>query len=249
MIHARAVVVAAAIVMAPLGAWGADLVMCWQKGFCAPQCEAISEIVAAFEQGIGKGLDCRAMDLENEVAKAIVAVRDAKRRLASSIRSNQAKVSSGHDDTNNKTFFDYEAAVRVKEAQNALDRLTTTQALQERGYALKEIKLIQQATLHGSSGGKRARERAKQAHAQLDMLSQRCVAEGSPAMDLESLTGNPTAGSLALGTALLLSLPEVDREGTGRTAVRVGRGLAAVACTRRLACSLLDPCSRRRLGQ
>ena len=177
MIHARAVVLIAAIVMAPLGARGADRVVCWQKGFCAPRCKAIGEIVAAFEQGIGQGLDCPPINLENEVAKAIVAVRAARRTLASGIRRNQARVSSGHDDSNNKTFFDYKAAARVKEAQNALDRLITTQALQERGYALQEIKLIQQATLHGSSGGKRARRRAKHAQAQLDMLSQSCVAE------------------------------------------------------------------------
>jgi hypothetical protein len=178
MMHARAAVLTGAIVMAPFSAWGADLVVCCQKRFCAPRCETISEIVAAFEQGIGKGLDCRPMSLQNEVAKTIVAVRDAKSRLAASVRTNQTKVSSGHDDTNNKTFFDYQAAARVQEAQNALDRLTTTQALQERGYALKEIKLIQQATLHGSSGGKRARARAKQAQVELDMLSQRCVSEG-----------------------------------------------------------------------
>jgi hypothetical protein len=177
MVHARALLLAAAIVMAPLGAWAAELMACCQKGFCARQCELIGQIIVAFDRGIGKGLHCRPVDAENEVAKAIVAVRDARTRLISSIRSNQAKTSSGHDDTNNKTFFDYQAADRVKEAQNALDRLTTTQALQEHGYASNEIKLIQQATLHGSSGGKRARERAKQAQAQLDVISQSCVAD------------------------------------------------------------------------
>jgi hypothetical protein len=178
MMHARAAVLTAAIVMAPFGAWGADLVVCCQKAFCAPQCEAISEIVATFE-GTGTELDCRLMSSRNEVANTIAAVSDAKSTLASSIRRNQAKVSSGQDDTNNKTFFDYGAAAGVREAQNALDRLTTTRALQERGYTLQEIKLIQQATLHGSSGGKRARERAEQAQAQLDILSRRCVAESA----------------------------------------------------------------------
>jgi hypothetical protein len=176
--HARAAVLTAAILLAPCGAWGADLAVCYQKAFCAPQCRAISEIVAAFE-GTGKGLDCLPMTSRNEVANTIVAVSDAKSILASSIRRNHAKVSSGQDDTNNKTFFDYQAAARVKEAKNALDRLTTLQALQERGYTLQQIKLIQQATLHGSSGGKRARERAKQAQAQLDILSRRCIAESA----------------------------------------------------------------------
>jgi hypothetical protein len=179
----RAVVLAAAIVMGPLGAQGADLMVCWQKGFYAQRDGSISEIVAAFEQGIGKWLDCRRMDLENEVAKAIVAVSDEKRRLSSSIRSHQAKVSSGRDDDNYKAFYDYKAIARLKEAKNALSRLTTTKALREGGYALKEIKSIQQVTLHGSSGGNRAEERAKQAQAQLRMLSQ--------AADLEALTGSP----------------------------------------------------------
>jgi hypothetical protein len=147
--HARTVVLTAAIVMAPIGARGAGLGMCWQKSFCAPRCEAISEIVAAFEQEIGNGPDCRPMDLENDVAKAIVVARDAKRRLFSSIRSHQAKVASGRDDDDDKGFFDYEAAALAKEAQTALDRLTTTKALEERGYTLKEIELIQQAALHG----------------------------------------------------------------------------------------------------
>jgi hypothetical protein len=124
-----------------------------------------------------RGRDRRPMGLDNELAKAIGDVHDAARRLSLSVRSNQAKVSSGRDDTNSKTFFDYKAAARLKEAQNALDRLTTTRALRERGYALEQIKLIQQASLHGSSGGKRAQERAKQAQAQLAMLSQHCAAE------------------------------------------------------------------------
>ncbi len=52
--HARAAVLSAAIVMAPFAAWGADLAVCCQKACSAPQCKAISEIVAAFE-GTGRG--------------------------------------------------------------------------------------------------------------------------------------------------------------------------------------------------
>jgi hypothetical protein len=171
-------VLAAAIVMAPLGARGADLVVCLQTGLYAQGDEAARE-TAAFEQGIGKGLDCCRMGLEAELAKAILDACHAARRLSFSVRSNEAKVSSGRDDTNNKTFFDYKAAARLKEAKNALDRLTTTKGLRERGYPLRWIKLIQQATLHGSSGGKRAQERAKQAQAQLNMLSRSCAVENA----------------------------------------------------------------------
>jgi hypothetical protein len=116
--HARTVVLTAAIVMAPIGARGADLVVCWQQSFCAPRCAALGQIVAAFEQEIGNGPDCRPMDLENDVAKAIVVARDAKRRLFSSIRSHQAKVASGRDDDDDKGFFDYEAAALAKESSD-----------------------------------------------------------------------------------------------------------------------------------
>lgn len=45
----RAVVLAVAIVMAPLGARGADLVMWWEQGYHHPEEEAaVREIVAAF---------------------------------------------------------------------------------------------------------------------------------------------------------------------------------------------------------
>jgi multiple sugar transport system substrate-binding protein len=53
----RAVVLAAAIVMAPLGAWGADLVVWWQKGWYGQEDEAVREIIAAFEQDSGKQVD------------------------------------------------------------------------------------------------------------------------------------------------------------------------------------------------
>jgi ABC-type glycerol-3-phosphate transport system substrate-binding protein len=57
MMRSRAAVIAAAIVMAPLGAWGADLVVWWEKGFYAQEDEAVAEIVAAFEQETGKRVE------------------------------------------------------------------------------------------------------------------------------------------------------------------------------------------------
>jgi hypothetical protein len=53
----RAVILAAAIVIAPLGASGADLVVWWEKGFYPQEDEAVSEIIAAFEQGSGKQVE------------------------------------------------------------------------------------------------------------------------------------------------------------------------------------------------
>ena len=48
---------AAAIVMAPLGAGAADLVVWWEKGYYAQEDEAVREIIAAFEQKTGKQVE------------------------------------------------------------------------------------------------------------------------------------------------------------------------------------------------
>jgi multiple sugar transport system substrate-binding protein len=53
----RALVLAAAIVMTPLGAKGADLVVWWYKGGYAQEDEALREVIAAFEQGSGKRVE------------------------------------------------------------------------------------------------------------------------------------------------------------------------------------------------
>jgi multiple sugar transport system substrate-binding protein len=48
------VLLSAAIVMVPLGAGAADLVVWWEKGFTVEEDEAVAEIIAAFEQESGK---------------------------------------------------------------------------------------------------------------------------------------------------------------------------------------------------
>jgi multiple sugar transport system substrate-binding protein len=53
----EAVILAAALVMAPLGARAADLVVWWEKGFNPEEDEAIKEIAAAFEQKTGKQVE------------------------------------------------------------------------------------------------------------------------------------------------------------------------------------------------
>ena len=53
----RAVVLAAAIMLAPLGARAADLVVWWEQGFYAQEDEAVREIIAAFEQESGKQVE------------------------------------------------------------------------------------------------------------------------------------------------------------------------------------------------
>jgi multiple sugar transport system substrate-binding protein len=53
----QVIVLAAALVMAPLGAQGADLVVWWEKGYYDQEDEALREIVAAFEQETGKQVE------------------------------------------------------------------------------------------------------------------------------------------------------------------------------------------------
>ena len=55
--RARAVVLAVAIVLAPLGAQAADLVVWWEKGFYPQEDAAVRETIAAFEQQTGKQVE------------------------------------------------------------------------------------------------------------------------------------------------------------------------------------------------
>ncbi|MCE3247778.1 MAG: ugpB [Geminicoccaceae bacterium] len=53
----QVILVAAALVLAPLGARGADLVVWWEEGYYAQEDEAVREIIAAFEQETGKRVE------------------------------------------------------------------------------------------------------------------------------------------------------------------------------------------------
>ena len=55
--RARAVVLAVAIVLAPLGAQAADLVVWWDRGYYPQEDEAVREIIDAFEQKSGKQVE------------------------------------------------------------------------------------------------------------------------------------------------------------------------------------------------
>jgi multiple sugar transport system substrate-binding protein len=55
--RARAVIFGLTIIVAPLGAGAADLVVWWEKTFYAQGNEAVREIVAAFEQRTGKQVE------------------------------------------------------------------------------------------------------------------------------------------------------------------------------------------------
>ena len=72
----RALVLAAAFAMAPLGAQAADLVVWWDKGYYAQEDEAVKETVAAFEQETGKQVEL-VFHPEEEHPEAIEAALEA----------------------------------------------------------------------------------------------------------------------------------------------------------------------------
>jgi ABC-type glycerol-3-phosphate transport system substrate-binding protein len=72
--RARAVVLALAMVMAPLGVRGADLVVWWDEGYCAEKDEAVREIIAAFEQKTGKEVELVLHPMEEHADKIAAAL-------------------------------------------------------------------------------------------------------------------------------------------------------------------------------
>ena len=74
--RARAVVLAVAIALTPLGARAADLVVWWEKGFYAQEDTALREIIAAFEQQSGKRVEL-VQPTEDELPGKIEAALEA----------------------------------------------------------------------------------------------------------------------------------------------------------------------------
>ena len=55
--RSHAIVLAAALILAPPGARAADLVVWWEKGYYAQEDDAVGEMIAAFEQGSDKQVE------------------------------------------------------------------------------------------------------------------------------------------------------------------------------------------------
>jgi multiple sugar transport system substrate-binding protein len=70
----RMTIFAAVLVMAPLAARAADLVVWWDKGYYAQEDEAVREIIAAFEQGSGKQVELALYSLDELPDKIITAL-------------------------------------------------------------------------------------------------------------------------------------------------------------------------------
>ena len=82
--RAQAVLVALALVLAPLGAQAADLVVWWEKGYYAEEDEAVREIIAAFEQETGEHVELTLLikdELPGKIAAALEAGQSARLRL------------------------------------------------------------------------------------------------------------------------------------------------------------------------
>jgi multiple sugar transport system substrate-binding protein len=74
----RAVILAAALVLAPLGTWAADLVVWWEAGRFPREDQAVEEIVTAFEQKTGKDVELvfyPELDLEAKTLAVLAAGR------------------------------------------------------------------------------------------------------------------------------------------------------------------------------
>jgi multiple sugar transport system substrate-binding protein len=77
-VRIRALVLAVAIVTAPLGAEAADLVVWWEQGYNPEEDTAVREIVAAFEQKSGKKVELDLPSHNDMVAKILAAVEAGK---------------------------------------------------------------------------------------------------------------------------------------------------------------------------
>ena len=60
----RAILLAAALALAPLGARAADLVVWWEQGFSPEEDEATREMMAAFERKTGKTVELTFLSYE-----------------------------------------------------------------------------------------------------------------------------------------------------------------------------------------
>jgi multiple sugar transport system substrate-binding protein len=75
--RAQIVPIALTLILAPVHAQGADLVVWWQKGFNPEEEQALGEIVAAFEQETGKQVELVTSYPEGELEAKIVSALEA----------------------------------------------------------------------------------------------------------------------------------------------------------------------------
>jgi len=77
--HGQAFIIAAVLILTPLGARAADLVVWWEKGQAAEEDEAVKEIVAAFEEANGNQVEL-VLGPQEELVGELVTALEARRQ-------------------------------------------------------------------------------------------------------------------------------------------------------------------------
>jgi len=96
MLRVRAVVLAAVLIlMAPLGARAADLVVWWEQGFNPEEDAAVREIIAAFEQKTGKQVELDLPALDDIEAKVLAAVSAGQPPISCLVRRPTTPTANG----------------------------------------------------------------------------------------------------------------------------------------------------------
>ena len=67
--RAQTVIVVLALILTPLGARAADLVVSWQQAHHAQEDKAIEEVIAAFEHDVGKQVELSIVPMAEQPAK------------------------------------------------------------------------------------------------------------------------------------------------------------------------------------
>ena len=131
----RAIVLAAALVMAPLGASAADLVVWWEEGYYAEEDEALREIIAAFEQESGKQVELvfyAQEELPDKIAAALRGGPAARLRLRlvacrTTSRNGPSTIGSWTSRTPSATFRT--CSIRTRSPGHVLNATTGQKAL------------------------------------------------------------------------------------------------------------------------
>src|SRR3954453_22761243 len=70
----RAALLATVLVLIPLGAWAADLVVWWEKGWNPEEDQAVRELVAAFERKTGETVELAFQPSQDLPARVLAAL-------------------------------------------------------------------------------------------------------------------------------------------------------------------------------
>jgi methionine-rich copper-binding protein CopC len=92
--QARAVVLSAALMLAPLTAWAADLVVWWEESHYPAEDAAVHELIAAFEAKTSRKVELVRHDLEAQTTAVQTAIDAGRPSSSTSVRMPRASRSS-----------------------------------------------------------------------------------------------------------------------------------------------------------